>query len=204
MNPSDERTVRNPGGMDRWQLPRDPLTALQQGDPAPFEHFVRTHARTLIAFFRQRGATPGRSEDLAQEVFLKLYQGAARYRPEERFASYCFRVARNAWIDECRRAGVRPDAPGALEDEPEPAAPEADLGAALVQGEEEEDLRRLLTVLPDAHRAVFELAVLGELGYAEIGALLGIPVGTVKSRMFHAVRRLRVAWAETHGAEGVA
>ena len=58
--------------------------------------------------------------------------------------------------------------------------------------------------LPDAHRAVFELAVLGELGYAEIGALLGIPVGTVKSRMFHAVRRLRAAWAEAHGTEGAA
>jgi hypothetical protein len=55
--------------MDRWQLPCDPLIALQSGDPAPFEHFVRTHARTLIAYFRQRGATPGRSEDLAQVVF---------------------------------------------------------------------------------------------------------------------------------------
>jgi RNA polymerase sigma-70 factor (ECF subfamily) len=194
--------------MDRWQLPCDPLIALQSGDPAPFEHFVRTHARTLIAYFRQRGATPGRSEDLAQEVFLKLHQGAARYRPEERFASFCFRVARNAWIDECRRAGVRPEAQGALEDEPEPVAPDTDVTAGLQHGEEEASLRRLLATLPEAHRAVFELAVLGELGYAEISALLGIPVGTVKSRMFYAVRRLRAAWAEAggapHGAEDVA
>lgn len=186
--------------MDRWNLPRDPLLALQQGDPAPFEQFVRTHARTLIAFFRQRGATPGRAEDLSQEVFLKLYQGATRYRPEERFSSYCFRVARNAWIDECRRNGVRPE-PAASVDEsgPEPVAPPVDPGAGLALEEEERALHARLAALPPAHREVFELAVLGELGYAEIGALLGIPEGTVKSRMFYAVRRLRVAW-EASGA----
>src|SRR6185503_19608856 len=67
------------------------------------------HARTLIAYFRQRGLSSGRAEDLAQEVFLKLYQSAARYQPEERFEAYCFRVARNAWIDACRRRGANPD-----------------------------------------------------------------------------------------------
>ncbi len=190
--------------MDRWLFARDPLLALQQGDPAPFEQFVRTHGRTLIAFFRQRGATPSRSEDLAQEVFLKLYQGAARYQPEERFNSYCFRVARNAWIDECRRSGARPESAqeGRAGATAEPAAEEVDPAAGLVAEEEERDLQRLLAGLPEAHRAVFELAVLGELGYAEIGALLGIPVGTVKSRMFYAVRRLRLAWENEHGEGG--
>ena len=57
MNPSGPGSVERQGGMDRWQLPCDPLIALQQGDPEPFEHFVRTHARTLIAYFRQRGVT---------------------------------------------------------------------------------------------------------------------------------------------------
>src|SRR5574341_475375 len=167
-----------------WQLPRDPLLALQQGDPTPFEQFVRAHARTLIAFFRQRGAAHARAEDLAQEVFLKLHQSVRRYRPDERFASYCLRVAHNVWIDDCRRAGVRPDLAAGGADEPaaEPAAPEIDPAAGLAGEEEDERLRHLLAALPATHRAVFELAVLGELGYAEIGALLGIPVGTVKSR----------------------
>lgn len=203
MNPDPDSSVRGPGGMDRWQLPRDPLLALQQGDPAPFEHFVRTHARTLIAFFRQRGASPGRSEDLAQEVFLKLYRGAERYQPEERFSSFCFRVARNAWIDECRRKGARLELLQEGSDGPlaDPSAPVHDPAAGLLAEEEEANLRRLLATLPDAHRAVFELAVLGELEYAEIGALLGIPVGTVKSRMFYAVRRLRRAWADEQDPE---
>jgi len=179
--------------MDRWQLPIDPLLALQHGETAPFESFVRSHARTMMAFFQQRGAPPGRLEDLAQEVFLRLHQGAARYRPEERFSSYCFRIARNVWIDECRRVGVRPELARGGEDEleVEPIAPPVDPLASLVEGEESEAVQRLLATLPEAHRAVFELAVLGELSYGEIGAQLSIPLGTVKSRMFYAVRRLR-------------
>jgi RNA polymerase sigma-70 factor (ECF subfamily) len=188
--------------MDRWHLPRDPLLALQAGDPAPFEELVRAHSRTMIAYFRQRGASRGRAEDLSQELFLKLYRGAARYRPEERFSAFCFRVARNLWVDECRRSGVRHASDEALP--LELAAEVGEPGAELLGAEEEALVSARLAVLPPAHREVFELAVLGELGYAEIGALLGIPEGTVKSRMFYAVRRLRLAWPELGGEEGVA
>lgn len=203
MNPGFPGSVDDAGAMDRWQLARDPLLALQQDDAAPFEQFVATHARTLIAFFRQRGATRSRSEDLTQDVFLKLYQSASRYQAEERFNSYCFRVARNVWIDECRRSGARADRPreDGRGERLEPSAPTLDPAADLQAAEEETHLRRLLGTLPEAHRAVFELAVLGELGYAEISALLDIPVGTVKSRMFYAVRRLRQAFDAQHGTE---
>jgi RNA polymerase sigma-70 factor (ECF subfamily) len=190
--------------MDRWRLPRDPILALREGDPEPFERFVRTHARTLIAFFRQRGAAVSRAEDLAQDVFLKLYRGAQRYQPEERFGAYVFRVARNAWVDDCRRRGVRPEpVPGDGEPEREPD-PGPGPGAELAAGEEEERVRRVLATLPETHRAVVELAVLGELDYASIAAVLGIPEGTVKSRMFYAVRRLRAHYEAGRGAEGVA
>lgn len=191
--------------MDRWRLARDPLLALRQGDPEPFEQFVRLHATTLISFFRQRGAAPSRSEDLAQEVFLKLFQGAERYQAEERFNSYCFRVARNVWIDACRRGANRPERPAqdGSGEALEPRAPALDPAAGLEALEEETHLRRLLATLPDAHREVFELAVLGELTYREIADLLGLPVGTVKSRMFYSVRRLRQAFEARRGAPHV-
>ncbi len=187
--------------MTRRELPTDPLCALRAGDPAPFEEFVRGHARTLFAFFRHRGASTGRAEDLTQEVFLKLYQGASRYRPEERFGAYCFRVARNVWIDDCRRAGAR------LESEASADGGEAsglagvhdgsaDPAQEVEQQESERRWRAWLATLAEPQRSVVELAVLGELSYAEIGALLAVPVGTVKSRMFYALRRLRSAVAE--------
>src|SRR5262249_48617250 len=121
---------------------KDPLLALRAGDAEPFEEFVRARTRTLVAFFRQRGAALGRAEDLTREVFLKLYQSAARYEPRERFESYCFRLARNTWIDECRRAGARPleaQNPAALP-HGEPAAPRIDPVSGLVRAEEERGL----------------------------------------------------------------
>jgi len=204
VNPQPGEGVGTGGGMDRWKLPRDPLLALREGDPGPFEDLVRTHARTLVAFFRQRGAALGRAEDLTQEVFLRLFQSAGRYQPEERFGAYVFRVARNAWIDECRRRGARPEAASTADTEDElPAQPE-DPGARAASEEEQGRLLALVATLPETHRAVFELAVLGELGYDEIARQLGIPEGTVKSRMFYAVRRLRRAWAEGQAGEGAA
>ena len=179
----------------------DPLLALQRGDSEPFERLVQSHASTLIAYFRQRGASPGRSEDLAQEVFLRLYRVAPRYRAEERFQAFLFRVARNAWIDDCRRGARDPGHAPEHAREAEPAGG-AEPWVAAQDGEERARLRELLLALSERHRAVFELAVLGELGYPEIAELLGIPVGTVKSRMFHAVRRVREAWLARETREG--
>jgi RNA polymerase sigma-70 factor (ECF subfamily) len=180
--------------MAAWDLSGDPLLALRGGDPRPFEDFVRARARTFFAFFRQRGASLPQAEDLTQEVFLKLYQYAGRYQPEERFPAYCFRIARNVWIDDCRRAGVRIAPASGADETPEAHEPEAvpeDPLEGLVLREGEQQVRELLRALSGPQREVFELAILGELSYAEIADLLAIPVGTVKSRMFYAVRRLR-------------
>ena len=220
-----------------WDSQEDPLAALREGDPRPFEAFVRGHARTLFAFFRHQGAGTHKAEDLAQEVFLKLYHHAPRYRAQERFTAFCFRIARNVWIDDRRRSGVRPrsisldgdgafappggasgaksapGSPGSLSpgsfgssDPPgKSSVPSAGSGPAdgLAEtgtsdpehwasvAEEAERVRTALQALPELHRQVFELGVVQELPYPEIASRLGIPVGTVKSRMYHAVRKLR-------------
>lgn len=171
---------------------RDPLEALNQGDPGPFEDFVRACAPSLAGFFLRLGAGRAEADDLVQEVFLKLFRNAPSYRPERRFVAYAFRVARNAWIDRTRRQAHRPQADGAAElaaalgDAPDP-------GAALERSEAAGLVHRALADLPEAQRLVFELGVMQERPYSEIAEALSIPVGTVKSRMFHAVRRLREA-----------
>ena len=175
--------------------PLDPLAALREGDPAPFDRFVETEAATLIGFFRRLGADWAEAEDLAQDTFLKLYRSAPRYAARERFASYVFRVARNAWIDLGRRRSVRPEPAAGAGREPGPElrlVDQAPTPERLTAAREEAGrLERALARLPEPQRLVFELGVLQELPYEQVGSALSVPVGTVKSRMFNAVRRLR-------------
>ena len=194
--PRGRRRVDAPLGMDAGEG-ADPLEALQAGDAGPFEAFVRRRAGGLAAFFQQLGAERGEAEDLTQDVFLKLYRGAAQYRPEGSFGAYCLRLARNAWIDRRRRTAARPE-PVHLARDGEPRADEPEgreqaPGEALEAREEADRLRRALAGLPSGQARAFDLAVVHAWSYAEVAAALGIPLGTVKSRVHHAVRRLREA-----------
>lgn len=188
-----------------WDSERDPLVALRGGDPAPFEAFVVAESSTFLAFFRRLGASSGEAEDLVQEVFLKLFRHADTYEPSGRFRAFAFRIARNAWIDRRRRLASAPrvaargeDASG--EEAEEPLAREvASLPGPALIAERREEAGRVgaaLGQLSEGHRLVFELGVVQELSYQEIARILEIPEGTVKSRMFHAVRKLRALLEE--------
>ncbi len=171
----------------------DPLAALRAGDSGPLEAFVVQESATLVAFFARRGADWALAEDLTQEVFAKLIVRSHHYQPQGSFMAFVLAVARNAWIDHCRRASVRPQAEGEVSADVESrnSAP----GASLEQGEQAGRVRRALEALDQAHAVVFELAVIQQRPYAEIARDLCIPEGTVKSRVFHAVRKLRAVLA---------
>lgn len=182
---------------ESWEDGRDPLAALRRGRPALFEAFVRAEIATFLGFYARLGARRAEAEDLVQDLFVKLYERSADYQPQGSFGAFAFRVARNLWMDHGRRQANRPT--GALADGDEralrelvaerPSGPLEDL-------EREEDAARLRSAigrLPEAHRSVFELGALQGLPYQAVGEALGLPVGTVKSRMFHAVRKLRAA-----------
>lgn len=171
-------------------------------EPSAFEHLVERILPRLLGFFRRMGADHASAEDCAQEVLLKIYRARSAYQPRARFSTYLLHVARNHWIDVYRHRRLGPvtlsaDATtGSSEDEPsslaaslparhEPRVARAD--AAALQAALDRALARLTT----EHREVFVLAHLETLRYEEIGSLLGIPVGTVKSRVHTALKQLR-------------
>jgi RNA polymerase sigma-70 factor (ECF subfamily) len=172
------------------------LAALAAGNSALFEDFVTTEAGALLGFFRRLGAAPVEAEDLVQETVLKLFRGAKRYQPSGRFEAYAFRAARNVWIDSRRRAAVREHSSGADPDEGlQPvetvAGNEPEPFEGVEVAERSEELLRAVQSLDEGHRVAFELGVIQGLPYSEVAELLGVPIGTVKSRVFHAVKRLR-------------
>ncbi|MFT4647590.1 MAG: RNA polymerase sigma-70 factor (ECF subfamily) [Glaciecola sp.] len=176
----------------------DPLVALAAGDPEPFECFVTGQTPLFLAFFRRLGAGPADAEDLTQEVMLRLFKSADRYQSSGRFEAFAFQVARNAWIDKRRKAAVRPLAAlggPAEDDQPDPLqrlesrepSPES-----VAEGQEtQQRLFSAMAQLSQGHQEAFRLGVLESLPYADIASRLQVPVGTVKSRVFHAVRHLR-------------
>jgi RNA polymerase sigma-70 factor, ECF subfamily len=178
----------------------DWLQRHRDGEPTAFRQLVDAYRDRMLQFFYRLCWDRDRAEDLAQELFLKLVLASKRYRPEGRMATFVYRVATNLWIDHYRQQRPRPrfqsydqvvlpgdDAPTTLDyagsDVPPPQQ--------LADGEERQALRRALERLTEPHRLVFELAVYQERPYGEISELLGIPVGTVKSRMHNAVTALK-------------
>jgi RNA polymerase sigma-70 factor (ECF subfamily) len=172
------------------------LAALAAGQPALFEEFVTAEAGTFLGFFRRLGAGPGDAEDLVQETILKLFRGAKNYQPAGRFESYAFRAAKNVWIDGRRRSAVRERASGDNPDESLPlveALPgrEPEPFEGLELQERSKKLNEAVQRLDEAHRVAFELGVIQGLPYADVSELLEVPIGTIKSRVHHAFKRLR-------------
>jgi RNA polymerase sigma-70 factor (ECF subfamily) len=171
--------------------PSDPTDAelmrlARAGQRDAFARIVGRYQQHLVNLFRRLGAETHGAEDCAQETFLRLYRSLDRYSPMAPFPAYLFTIARHAWIDSRRRSArhEHDEEPVEALEAPAPAGSPTD---------DRMDLRAALAVLPAHLRVVVVLTVDEGLSYPETAAVLGIPVGTVKSRMFHAVRALREA-----------
>ena len=179
-----------------WNGERDPLVALAAGDPELFESFVTSEMGTLLGFFRRLGGSQAEIEDLAQDTVVKLYRSAHLYSPSNRFDAFVFRTARNVWIDSRRKAGVRAHLISSSSEEGSSALMEVESEdrepfEAVESEERAEMLNSAVAQLSATHRMAFELGVIQGLPYAQVGEILEVPIGTVKSRVHNAVIKLR-------------
>lgn len=170
-----------PNGLDEPGL----MLEAARGSEAAYETLVRRYQGVLMNLFRGLGAQHDEAEDAVQETFLRIHAYRFRYRPTASFRTFLFTVARRTWLDLCRRRNRRRrlEAAGA---DPGTMAASAGPGPDLRL-----DLEAGLAELPEGQRMVLVLSLYGGLLYEEIATVLGIPEGTVKSRVFHALRKLR-------------
>ena len=161
-------------------------------DRDAFAVLVRRHQKMLLNFFARSGVQYD-CEDLVQQTFLRLYRYRERYVATAKFTTFLFLLARQVWIDELRRRTRHERLVDGLAAEPPPEQVAPAAGASASGGM---DLERALAALPEGLRHVVELGVYQELPYAEVAEILGIPVGTVKSRMFNALARMRAFMEE--------
>lgn len=168
----------------------------RSGDLAAFEPLVEKYRervwRLAYHYLRDREE----AWDVAQEAFIRAWQALPTFRGQSAFYTWLFRIVVNIATDRARQRSARGRAFGT-----EPV-PEEDWERVLIDSargpeeaaartEERERIRRALDALPEHHRAIIMLSDLEGLSYREIADVLGIPMGTVMSRLHNARKRLR-------------
>ena len=159
--------------------------------------FEKYHIQLYNFFIRLTGSRSV-SEDLVQEVFLRILKYRKTFRGESKFTVWMYQIARNAHIDFLRK-GKRE---WPLEDQWEEAAePESSASVRLERSQDIDLVRRALALLPWKKREVLVLSRFQDLKYREIADLLGCQIGTVKAHVHRAVKELGRIYCELSGGE---
>ena len=168
------------------------LLAAKSGDLDAFESLVRAHTGTVYAHALRFFGDTSAAEDVTQEVWIKVYRSLATFDERARFSTWLYRVTRNACLDAVR-AGKRRPMPVEVFDTIALPGDLADQVALTTSVES------AMTRLQPEDREAFSAVALFGLSYAEAATQLGVPAGTVKSRVFRARRSLAHALAMSAG-----
>lgn len=176
---------------------RELIEASVSGDPGAFEALVRTHADAVYAHAYRFFGDTHTAQDATQEVWVNVYRSLQGFANDSAFSTWLFRVTRNVCLD-MLRSGRRVAAPidpvdlqGTADDDTE--------GEAVSRL----DLEKAVRSLSPEDREAFNAVALFGLPYAAAGSVLGVPAGTVKSRVFRA-RRALAALLDLDAKRGVA
>ena len=179
-----------------------------QGLPDRFELLVRRHSQELFRFLARFTGSQTLAEDVVQEAFLQVHLVAASFDRSRRFKPWLFTIAANKARDCLRSRGRKPEVPldaqvGHAENDAGQtfrdfmADNAADPVAGLECMEEREQVRAVLTRMPDHLREVLVLSYYHQFPYREIAEILNVPLGTVKSRLHAAVANFGKAYKAT-------
>ncbi|WP_010544075.1 RNA polymerase sigma factor [Sphingomonas elodea] len=167
------------------------VVAVRARDLRAFEQLYRRYQPRLARFVGTLVRRPPLVEEVVNDTLMVLWQKASDFTGASRLSTWLFAIAYRKAV----RARVRDEEPpddAGLAELPDTAAA---VDAALSQDRTRHALRRAMAGLSAEHRAVVDLTYFHEIGYREIAEILGCPVDTVKTRMFHARRHLRRAMA---------
>jgi len=178
------------------------MILVKEGDEEAFIEIIRRYEKKIINFFYHLGWDYYMSEDLTQEVFLKVYRFRKKYVETATFKTFIYTIAKNLWIDHLRRTRHDPDQlsldtplnsaqeAGMLKDvirdehvsEPSKSMEQLEISHAIVES---------VNALPEADRLIFMMIAKQGLKYKEVAEILDMPEGTVKSKLYYVYRKLR-------------
>jgi len=187
---------------------RDPVEVIREikqglNVEANFHWLFSRHHGQILRFFRRKGFDPETCRDLTQDTFISVYKGLKDLRQEEQFESWLFAIAHNVWCSQIERQTAQKrsvvllslEGESESDDRPSIAARVADQSAdpltVALDKEKLEKLNEALQQLPQQMRRCAQLRVVHDLSNAEIAALMGISINTVKAHLHQAQKALR-------------
>jgi RNA polymerase sigma-70 factor, ECF subfamily len=185
---------------------RDLVAIAARGLEGGFEELVKRYQRPISAYVYRMVGDYDSALDLTQEIFIKIYGSLSRYRPEFKFSTWIYKIAHNAAIDHLRRTSGRERSLINGTENDEYDLPIESEGLSPEQQSEREERRveieTVVRSLPTAYRELIVLRHSQDLTYEEIVDVTGLPLGTVKNRLFRAREMMRQQFL-TRGITGV-
>lgn len=165
------------------------------GDMAAFEQLVERHQRLVIGTVGRMLGTNSDAEDIAQQVFVRVWKNVKRYEPRAKFTTWLLKITRNLVFNELRRRSRHPAVPlqSETDEEERPLKDERAVApdASLLEHELQEAVDAAIAQLPETQRMAVILRRYEELSYEEIADALDQSVSAVKSLLFRARTELR-------------
>jgi RNA polymerase sigma-70 factor (ECF subfamily) len=178
----------------------DLVTRAVAGREDGFEELVRRYQRPIAAYVYRMVGDYEAALDVTQEVFIKVYNSLHRYRSEFKFSTWIYRIAHNAAVDHLRRHSTRGLS---LTNEFEGEQYDLPLESRRLSPEQESEraerraeIEQVVRQLPTAYRELVLLRHSHDLSYDEIAEVTGLPLGTVKNRLFRAREVMRQQFVE--------
>src|SRR5687767_12036052 len=173
---------------------RELVATAATGAEGSFEELVRRYQRPISSYVYRMVGDYDLALDLTQEVFIKVYGSLSRYRAEFKFSTWIYKIAHNAAIDHLRRGAARETTSYSSEDE----RPAITIDSRRLTPEQESErnercseIETVVHMLPTAYRELIVLRHSNDLSYDEIAEVTGLPLGTVKNRLFRAREAMR-------------
>ena len=184
------------------------MEQVREGDLRKLALLFERHHRALFHFFLRLTTKREASEDLVQEVFFRILRYRHTYNEKHAYTAWMYQIARNAHLDYLQKQRAHASLPGSSHEEDDGPAYEVPSNALAIdetisRKQEVKLLRQALDRLPEDKREVLVMSRYQNLKYEEIASILGCEVGTVKVRVFRAVRALGQIFFELQGERAI-
>ena len=180
------------------------MAAHLNGDSTAFEELVRRHGGSLLGYLTRMSGNRDRAEDFFQETFKRVYQKGHTFRTDGRFKPWLFMIATNVAISGIRKTNRRPkvvslnvnsqcSGEGCSQTQTMPITDTSnEPSREAIKGEQKELVAKAVESLPARQKAALIMSYYKGLTYKEVANALGCSVGTIKTQMFRALRKLSV------------